>query len=308
LQTVNNDDLSSSERLPAEALVARRIVLCHLESLCGLPALNHLFEVLGGEIGLVIASRRFGGRQGGVWRQLVASARRSGLRLTIWWGFDIVGAQIADRLARLRRLVVARPPRLGTLPALARRHGARLVEVDDINAESTLALLGAYAPDIIIVMNFDQILRAPAIATPRIGVLNIHPSLLPSLRGPCPAFWALATLGRESGVTIHRIEDERIDAGRILVQRRQLIQGSPSVGELTTALFLAGAQALTKALSRLAADASCGEPQVPGDGDYRGFPARADAAAARKAGVRCFAFRHIAGLFWASVAQSARRP
>jgi len=298
---------ASCDRRPEDAAGGRRIVLCHLESLCGLPALNHLFEALGGQIGLVIASHRFGGRHGGVWRQFRARARRSGLRLTVWLGFDIVGAQIADRLARARRLFGASPPRLGTLPALARRHGARLVEVNDINAPSTLDLLRAYAPDVVIVMNFDQILQAPAIATPRLCVLNVHPSLLPALRGPCPAFWALATQARESGVSIHRIDDERIDAGRILVQRRQAIKGTQSVGELTTALFLAGAQALTEALGRLDADPASGAPQRLVDGDYRGFPGRAEAAAARRAGIRYVAWRHIAGLFWASVAQSARR-
>lgn len=289
-------------------MAARKIALCHLESLCGLPALNHLFEALGGQIGLVISSRRFGGRHGGLWLQFVTSVRRSGFRLTLWLGFDIVGAQIADRLARMRRLVLRRAPHLGTLPALAQRHGARLVEVDDINAEPALAALRDYGPDIVVVMNFDQILRGPFIATPRLCVLNIHPSLLPSLRGPCPIFWALAAQARESGFSIHRIEDERIDAGRVVLQRRISIEGAPSVGELTTALFLAGARGLPEALGRLEADASCGEPQSLDDGDYRGFPGRSDVATASEAGVRLAGFRHVVRLLWESVVQSSRRP
>lgn len=273
-----------------------------------MPALNHLFEALGDRIGLVIASRRFGARHGGAWRQLAGGARRSGVPMTLWLGFDIVAAQIAGGLARIRGSMAGRPPRLGTLAALAKRHGARLVEGDDVNAEPTLALLRGYAPDIVIVMNFDQILRAAFIATPRICVMNVHPSLLPSFRGPCPAFWALAARVREAGCSVHRIEDERIDAGRILLQWRTIVERSPSVGELTTTLFLAGARGLPEILDRLEADPSFGQPQDLDKGDYRGFPERLDVAAARKTGLRLFGFRHVVRLFWAAVVQSERRP
>ena len=58
----------------------------------------------------------------------------------------------------------------------------------------------------------------PAIA-PRLGMVNVHCSLLPLYRGPCPEFWAYVDGVAESGVTLHEV-DERFDAGPIVAQWR----------------------------------------------------------------------------------------
>lgn len=276
----------------------KRIAFCHLESLTCLPALNRLFEAHGERIGLVLVSRRFDTAHGGFFAQLTASVRKSGVAMTFWLGFDLISAQVvAGPVGRAARLLfcLGRRPALETLPALARRHGAVVVETGDINAPATLDRLRAYAPDALLVMNFDQILKPAAIAVPRLGAVNIHPSLLPALRGPCPVFWALAEGRSSSGATLHRIEDARIDAGALLRQAEQPIDRRQSVAELNTRLFLAGVGALGEALDDLAA----GRPgRTAGPGQYLGFPTVAEATAARRAGVRLchlwFAIRLIA--------------
>ncbi len=48
--------------------------------------------------------------------------------------------------------------------------------------------------------------------------INIHPSLLPSYRGPNPIFWGLLDNSSEFGITLHLI-DEGIDTGDIICQR-----------------------------------------------------------------------------------------
>ena len=47
--------------------------------------------------------------------------------------------------------------------------------------------------------------------------VNIHPSLLPDYRGPVPTAWTIRNGEKETGVTIH-LMDEKIDTGDILVQ------------------------------------------------------------------------------------------
>ena len=76
------------------------------------------------------------------------------------------------------------------------------------------------SPDIIIVSSFNQIIPKPIISIPKLGVINIHPSLLPKYRGATPTVWALMNGEKETGVTIHFIEDERIDNGNIITQSR----------------------------------------------------------------------------------------
>ena len=48
--------------------------------------------------------------------------------------------------------------------------------------------------------------------------LNVHPSLLPALRGAAPLQWAIARRITHTGVSVQSIEPHRFDAGRILAQ------------------------------------------------------------------------------------------
>ena len=164
----------------------RTIVFCHIDSLCCLPALNEVFAELGDHIGLVLSSRRFGSSHGTFWEQTTSGFRRFGIPLNLWLGFDLISVRIVAGFARGLSLVTRRGPALATLPELARRHGARLIETPDVNSAETLAAVQACDPDFIVVMNFDQILQPPLIALPKVAAVNVHPSLLPRLRGPCP--------------------------------------------------------------------------------------------------------------------------
>lgn len=60
------------------------------------------------------------------------------------------------------------------------------------------------------------------IPEPTVGLfaeaLNVHPSLLPDLRGPDPMFWTFQRGTRVAGVSIHRLSAE-YDAGAIVRQQ-----------------------------------------------------------------------------------------
>ena len=286
---------SSTRPNEASSSVPRKIAFCHIDSLTCLPALNFLFEEIGGEIGLVLSSKRFGSSHGGFWQQATYGFRHYGFALNVWLGFDLVSVPIVAFFARLLR------PALATLPALAQRHGARLVETPDVNSAATLAIVQEYAPDFIVVMNFDQILKPPLIALAGVGVVNVHPALLPALRGPCPDLWAVAKKLALSGATVHVIEDQSIDAGRVLARVEVPVEGTPSVGELNTRLFLEGARALPAALARLAADRNAGEPQTLADGQYLGYPTAADMSGFRRAGLKLCRIAHAIRLIAAAL-------
>lgn len=96
------------ENRPNDEAPRLRIALCHLESLVCLPGLNVLFGEMGERIGLVILSRRFGARYGGLFTQLRRGIRRSGWRMTVWLGFDIVSAQIMSAVASATAPILGR--------------------------------------------------------------------------------------------------------------------------------------------------------------------------------------------------------
>ena len=278
-----------------------RVALCHLESLVCLPAINRLFMDTGDEIGLVILSNRFGSKHGGLLRQFVANVRRSGMRLTFWLGFDIVAAQIAGQIGIWIEKSTRRRPRLASARALAARHEATVLDVTDVNGADTVGALRAYVPDVVVVMNFDQILRREFISAAAGLVINVHPSLLPALRGPCPVFWALAQGEAEAGVSLHLIEDEMIDAGAVLVQRARLLDRACSVAEITAALFEDGAALVPDVVRTLREGGTVGRSQDATKVSYRGFPDRADMARSRRKGVRLCRLRQLTGLLVKSI-------
>lgn len=287
-----------------EGIAPLRVAFCHLESVVCLPAVNRLFSDMGDNIGLVILSNRFGSRHGGLLRQLIASIRRSGVRLTLWLGFDILAAQIAGRVGSWVGTRGGRRPQLASVRSLARHRNAVVLEAADVNGNDAIAALRAYAPDVVVVMNFDQILKSEFIAAAAGKVINVHPSLLPALRGPCPVFWALAEGHSEVGVSLHMIDDERIDAGSILAQRAQALDRTGSVAEITAALFDEGAALVLEAVRRKRQGYACRRAQDTSLATYRGFPSRADVTRFYAAGARLCRFRPLTALLVKTVAQA----
>ena len=85
---------------------------------------------------------------------------------------------------------------------------------------STVApLLASVEADLVVCMGFPWKIPPEALAVPRLGWLNGHPSLLPRHRGPLPVAWAIREGDEEIGITFHRMDAE-LDTGPILAQRR----------------------------------------------------------------------------------------
>ncbi len=73
--------------------------------------------------------------------------------------------------------------------------------------------------DLIIVVAFGHILPVDVLNIPRYGVLNLHPSLLPDLRGPSPIHHAILKGLRFSGVSVMAV-DAGVDTGPIIAQQK----------------------------------------------------------------------------------------
>jgi hypothetical protein len=260
----------------------------HFDSLNCLPALAHLFDVLGDRIGLVVSSERFASPKS-FWRQFVHMVSHSGLRMTLALGFDSVALQIARWFAPGMRLLGRFPPLL-TASEQARRLGAVHFVSSDVNSASTLAVLKQFGPDLVVSFHFDQILRLPFISTAACPVLNVHPALLPAHRGPCPAFWTLAAGEDRCGVTIHRIVDASIDAGDVLGRWQRPVPPGLSMAELDEVLFEDGARALLSLLTSAPGTVEIGLPGSPPA--YESFPERFLVQAARARGVRLWRLMH----------------
>jgi len=74
-------------------------------------------------------------------------------------------------------------------------------------------------PDVLFSINWRRLISKKLINIPKHGCINIHPSLLPKYRGISPLNWAVLNGEKETGVTVHYI-DESADTGDIIIQKK----------------------------------------------------------------------------------------
>lgn len=101
--------------------------------------------------------------------------------------------------------------------------------------------------DLFVLASYGKILPQELLDIPRLGSLNVHPSLLPKYRGATPIQTALLEGQDETGVSI-MLMDAGMDTGDIVLQERTPIAGIERYGELHDRLAVFGAQALSHAL------------------------------------------------------------
>jgi methionyl-tRNA formyltransferase len=102
-------------------------------------------------------------------------------------------------------------------PAVGRRR--LLVQPPRRALDPFLDALRAEAPDFIVVASYSMILPGAVLAIARHGAVNVHGGLLPAYRGGHVMQWAILNGERETGVTLHYM-DEGIDTGPIIAQTR----------------------------------------------------------------------------------------
>ncbi len=83
--------------------------------------------------------------------------------------------------------------------------------------ERIAPLLRLFEPDVAVCIGFPWKIPPDALAAPRHGIVNGHPSLLPRYRGPSPVSWAIRNGESEIGFTFHYMDAE-LDTGNILGQ------------------------------------------------------------------------------------------
>lgn len=108
--------------------------------------------------------------------------------------------------------------------------------------------LGRERWDAFVVASYGAILSPEILSLPGRGCLNIHPSLLPRLRGPSPIRSAILENEQETGVTIILL-DEETDHGPILAQKKVPVPEWPPRGrDLDALLAREGARLLVQIL------------------------------------------------------------
>jgi len=171
-------------------------------------------------------------------------------------GYPVIGVVTQPDRPRGRGRATAPSP----VKILADDLGLTVFQPDKVRHPSFLETFRDLASDLVIVAAFGQLLPREIIHTPRLGCINIHPSLLPKYRGAAPINWALIRGEEKTGVSIMRM-DEGVDSGAILLQEETPIGPSETYGMLHDRLAKMGAELLLIALAMLQAGTLQPQPQ-----------------------------------------------
>src|SRR5687768_14368964 len=114
--------------------------------------------------------------------------------------------------------------------------------------------------DLGVVVAYGHILRPEVLAIPRLGMINVHASLLPRWRGAAPIAWAILHGDTETGISIMQME-AGLDSGPVLLRARTAIADGETSGQLAERLAELGAVALGQAMDRIAQGGAIGEAQ-----------------------------------------------
>ena len=129
------------------------------------------------------------------------------------------------------------------------RLGIPVIQPEKLRNPEAMLALRAWAPNLIVVAAFGQILRADVLELPKWGCINIHGSLLPRGRGAAPIQAAILAGDQQTGITIMKM-DPGVDTGPMLSQRAIPISPEDTAGTLFEKLAPIGAELLLETLSR----------------------------------------------------------
>jgi methionyl-tRNA formyltransferase len=158
-----------------------------------------------------------------------------------------------------------------TFADIERLRDIRVIPLANPNRDAGLALVEAFAPDLILSIRYGAIFKAAAIAVPRLGILNLHAGLLPAYRGVLASFRALMAREREIGCTLHYITDATIDTGPIVGQSRVPVDPQRSLFSHVLSLYPAGVALMAKAVEELESGGQL-ETSVQSGGMYYSYP------------------------------------
>jgi methionyl-tRNA formyltransferase len=157
----------------------------------------------------------------------------------------------------------------GSVADLAREHGLHVVTPEDPNTEDWVAEGRAVAPDFLFSFYYRYMLKAPWLAVPKRGALNMHGSLLPKYRGRAPVHWAIIQGELVSGASLHYML-EKPDAGALVDQQSVPILENDTALDVSYKVAQAAEQVLRRSLPKLENGTAEARPLDLAQGSYFG--------------------------------------
>jgi methionyl-tRNA formyltransferase len=151
--------------------------------------------------------------------------------------------------------------------ATALAHGVPVFQPARLRDPDVADTLTKWAPDLGVVAAYGKIIPEHLLNLPRLGMINVHASLLPRYRGAAPVQRAVIDGVPETGITIMRMV-AALDAGGMFAKVTRPIGPDETSDVVERDLADMGAALLIDVLEDVAAGRAIEEPQDDGSSTY----------------------------------------
>lgn len=189
----------------------------------------------------------------------------------IYYGSDEFSLPIVQQIKlteELAAVVVVRDKpkgrglKINPSPVASWARDAQISIFDPVNPNDSdfVQKVHSIRPDLFVLSAYGHILGRDLLAVPRLGAINIHPSLLPRYRGAAPIQRAIMADEKNTGLTVFFM-DEKIDHGDIIFQTAVPIRDEDNYASLASRLSTLAAEAISGIINRIAQGAVDRIPQ-----------------------------------------------
>jgi methionyl-tRNA formyltransferase len=162
---------------------------------------------------------------------------------------------------------------------LAAAEGIPVWQPERLRDEGFLRQVNELKPDLGVVAAYGKLLPDALLQIPRLGMINVHGSVLPRWRGAAPVHRAVIEGDAETGVTIMRVVKE-LDAGAMFVIGRRPIGADETSVEVERALADLGAGLAVRTVDALSEGTAVETPQPQEGITYASKLSKAESAVA----------------------------
>jgi methionyl-tRNA formyltransferase len=136
----------------------------------------------------------------------------------------------------------------------------RLIQPERLRDAAVEETLRGWGPDLGVVAAYGRLIPVTLLAVPRLGMINVHASLLPKYRGASPVHRAVMNGDLETGITIMRVA-EALDTGDMLAHVGRPIAPDETSDAVERDLAGLGARLLVDMVDSLADGTATETPQ-----------------------------------------------
>lgn len=144
--------------------------------------------------------------------------------------------------------------------SVAVKYNLPVIETENINEEKFYNTIKEFLPELSIVVSYGKIIPKQIISLHRIGMVNIHFSLLPKYRGAAPVQWVLINGEKETGITAFWM-DEGMDTGNIFIQKQIAVDENDNYYTLLDKIIQLGLPLLDELITKISENKIVSIPQ-----------------------------------------------